>query len=349
MMLLPPGLESSDGLSDAVSALLLRIGIQDRFELHSLTGGANNRVYRVDTSETQLLLKSYFSHPDDPRDRLNAEFSFCQFAWDHGIRSVPEPLACDAANRLGLYGYLNGRRLAAGEISLQHVVECTDFFCSLNRSNTVPAARRLGAASEACFSTCDHLTCVERRVRNLETIPCSSETHQAAAQFVCSDLLPKWSAVVESTEVQCQTLELQPDLELAHGSRVVSPSDFGFHNAIVDGHGRLRFIDFEYAGWDDPAKMVCDFFCQIEVPVPREYLAPFVDAVVAMDSQPELLRNRIELLFPVYQIKWCCITLNEFLPTAAARRRFSDTGAGLDSRQQRQLEKAKRIFSEIDL
>jgi len=42
----------------------------------------------------------------------------------------------------------------------------------------------------------------------------------------------------------------------------LSPSDFGFHNALVDPSGALSFLDFEYAGRDDPAKPVSDFFCQ---------------------------------------------------------------------------------------
>ena len=37
--------------------------------------------------------------------------------------------------------------------------------------------------------------------------------------------------------------------------RCVSPSDFGFHNAIVRGSGEICFIDFEYAGWDDSAQV----------------------------------------------------------------------------------------------
>ena len=33
----------------------------------------------------------------------------------------------------------------------------------------------------------------------------------------------------------------------------ILPGDFGFHNAIRTTKG-VKFIDFEFAGWDDPAK-----------------------------------------------------------------------------------------------
>ena len=40
--------------------------------------------------------------------------------------------------------------------------------------------------------------------------------------------------------------------------RVLSPSDFGFHNALRRPDGTIVFVDFEYFGWDDPAKMMAD-------------------------------------------------------------------------------------------
>ena len=39
---------------------------------------------------------------------------------------------------------------------------------------------------------------------------------------------------------------------------ILSPSDFGFHNSLFRNN-KLFFFDFEYAGWDDPIKLMCDF------------------------------------------------------------------------------------------
>ncbi len=41
---------------------------------------------------------------------------------------------------------------------------------------------------------------------------------------------------------------------------IVSPSDFGFHNALLDDGGAISFLDFEYSGRDDPAKLDLRFF-----------------------------------------------------------------------------------------
>ena len=42
-------------------------------------------------------------------------------------------------------------------------------------------------------------------------------------------------------------------------NRILSPSDFGLHNTISKKN-KLYFFDFEYFGWDDPIKLICDFF-----------------------------------------------------------------------------------------
>src|SRR5581483_2047702 len=110
---------------------------------------------------------------------------------------------------------------------------------------------------------------------------------------------------------------------IPRAARCISPSDFGFHNALLKPDGKLCFIDFEYAGWDDPAKTVCDFFCQPSVPVDRKHLGRFVEGIIPGFQDPERLEQRIRALLPVYGIKWCCILLNEFLPVGKARRRFA--------------------------
>ena len=119
--------------------------------------------------------------------------------------------------------------------------------------------------------------------------------------------------------------------------RVVSPSDFGFHNCLVTDAG-LRFIDFEYAGWDDPAKMACDFFYQPEVPVPQPFLPGFIERVEAV----------VRLLLPVYGVKWCCIMLNEFLPMGDTRRAFARADISLESRRADQLRKVEAALARLE-
>ena len=136
------------------------------------------------------------------------------------------------------------------------------------------------------------------------------------------------------------------DWELSQADRCLSPSDFGFHNALRAGDERLRFLDFEYAGWDDPAKMVCDFFCQPAVPVPLHFYDDVVGRVAAV-SGGSSLPQRIGLLLPVYQLKWCCILLNDFLPLGRRRRSFAGGTAAQEEQKARQLQKARQALQNL--
>jgi hypothetical protein len=108
--------------------------------------------------------------------------------------------------------------------------------------------------------------------------------------------------------------------------------------------GRLRFLDFEYAGWDDLAKTVADFFCQVAVPIPAGYWNLVLDALAAGLAAPQRFRARVGLLLPVYRVKWCCIVLNEFVRVGGCRRRFA--GTDLEAKKAAQLQKARRLLQQ---
>jgi hypothetical protein len=91
---------------------------------------------------------------------------------------------------------------------------------------------------------------------------------------------------------------------------VVSPSDFGFHNAIRSPDG-VRFIDFEFSGWDDPTKAVADYVLQPRIPIHLK-LNPLMDRLPP--KQRKLVARRIETLGPILRLKWLCIILSVLQP-----------------------------------
>ena len=142
--------------------------------------------------------------------------------------------------------------------------------------------------------------------------------------------------------------DIDPSMELDSAQRCVSPSDFGFHNALREADGNIRFLDFEYAGWDDPAKMTGDFFAQLAVPVPANLFGYFVQACVTPFAAPTELIRRAELLRPLYRVKWCCIALNVFLPVHMARRKFADPHLDEAALKRAQLAKAHTLYQSLE-
>lgn len=333
------GLET---LCDPISDLIASAGFASKLSLTPLTGGANNRVFRVDGANgSHALLKIYFQHPEDQRDRVGAEFAFTRFAWGNGVRSVPQPLAVDAHNRLALYEFVPGRQLRPCELSEDVVQQALNFSIDINRYKRSESAKSLPRASESCFSIAHHLECVEKRLQRLQKVEGSSGIDSEAAKFVRTELFTAWENILGRTRRQARLLGLSLETEIDRKDRCLSPSDFGFHNAILTEGSQLRFIDFEYAGWDDPAKMVCDFFCQQKVPVPVAFYEKFVEAVVSDLSAPSIHAQRIGMLMPVCRMKWCCILLNEFLPEGRERRRFANEIPDEEERKVHQVHMAR--------
>jgi hypothetical protein len=331
----------------AVLALADAAGVGPATAVLPLAGGANNRVYRLDTVSGPVLLKSYFRHPDDPRDRLGAEWAFLRFAWAAGVWYVPRPLAADPAAGLALYEYVPGSTMHGTAATDADVDTAIDFTRALHAAKTRVESAALPRASESCFSLDDHFATVARRVERLRAIPVHGVTDMAAAAFVDTELAPAWRSVLTRARANAAACGLYLDRPLDPADRCVSPSDFGFHNALREPSGRLRFIDFEYAGWDDPAKLVCDFFCQPAVPAPAAAFDRFAAAVGGCSAEPLAFQARAALLLPVYRVKWVCIMLNEFLPVGGSRRAFSGSAAEHDARKAAQLGKARTALAAV--
>jgi hypothetical protein len=334
----------SDNLLALGSRLTDQAGFGRPRELSRLAGGKNNQVYRVDTEDgVPLLLKRYFSDPRDGRDRLSAEWSFLERAWQDGVRAIPEPLAKDADAQAALYSFVAGRKLDAGELEGHHIDAAADFILAINtqrRSDIEPA-------SDACFSISDHLQLVERRLLRLATLDQAAPYAAKAQGFVFTNLKRTWDVVRGRTLREAFALGLDLHRNLSDAESCLSPSDFGFHNALAADDGRLTFLDFEYAGRDDPAKLVVDFFCQPEVPIPPSSRDRFVARLAALPLD-EAARARCRVLLDVARVKWACILLNEFLPVGAARRAFADPSER-EARCAAQLDKAKAKLDETRL
>lgn len=325
-----------------IGKLLARTPVGRVRSVAACASSGNNRTYKVLTDHGPLAVKQYFRHGDDTRDRLGTEFGFASFAAQAAPGCAPAPLAMDRDDGLAAYEFVEGRPLTAAELQWTHVQAAVDFFLALNTPQARLQAQDLHPASEACFSVAGHLDLVGRRVAGLVAgIPDTEEN--AAAVALVQQLKTYWDALASRVRLSAPA----SDVMLAPAQRCLSPSDFGFHNALLEADQRLRFLDFEYAGWDDPAKLVGDFFAQLAVPVPAEYFDRFVAAIAAAFVDPQVFIDRAHLLRPVYQVKWCCIALNVFLPTHLARRQFANPGMDTGLLQRQQVAKAQSILQSL--
>ncbi len=280
--------------------------------LTPMPGGANSEVFRVDADDGRAYLaKRYVRRPGDEADRLETEFGALAFLWDRGVHSVPEPVAAHPDEGIGLYGYIDGRHVVPGEVDREAMDEAARFLVLVHSLRNDPAARRQPIAKEACFSLAAHLAVVYGRLARLLAGAPATPDGAELRGFLENAFRP----VLEEIR-RCLTESVGGPAglgrEVPRESTTLSPSDFGFHNILRRPDGSLCFIDFEYWGWDDPAKLLADFFNQPQVPVPPSLRTHFIDRLAGCYGD-ECTMERLPLVLPVISLKWCLIMLNQFV------------------------------------
>ena len=270
-----------------------------------LTGGANNHLFRCVASDRAIVVKRYREQNFGAEvTRRQAEVAFLRHAAAVAPAYVPQLLASHETLEMIAMSAIDGMSYEVGQrVGAEDLGAAIAFYRALNSDRG-----RIGAypipAREGFLSIAEHLCHVEGRLSRLRTEHLPIEV-RAPAQRVLDCLTKAFDALVDnfqastSKEIFCAALD--------PGFRQVSPGDFGFHNAIRVQAGPV-FMDFEYAGKDDPAKTLADFFLQPKVPIDPAAFDPVADAF-ALNVPADYLKGRARVLGRVLSIKWKSIIL----------------------------------------
>ncbi len=309
------------------------------YSIEALPRGKNNKTYllRFFDASPPLFLKQYYQSKKDHRARLRSEFGFLKFLELALIKNVPQAICFDEQEQFALYSFIPGRAVLPTQVR-ELLPQALDFFLKLNAKRFLEAAQKLPKAADACFSLEEHLFSVERRVEALLAFPELDLEDALAKAFVKAHLVPRFLLEKEKLIGRSDYTRLLEKEECC-----LSPSDFGFHNALLVDK-QLYFLDFEYAGFDDPAKMLADFFSQVERRPPLAFFEHFLAA--ALQDYGRDCQERARLILPLHRLKWICIVLNNFLPCSKARRLFSSETKKEAYLKEKQLAFAKRLMAE---
>ncbi len=333
-------LEVNLQLKDVLMRMLNEPDENCDFIIEKIIGGGNNRSYKVIVNSKPYFLKHYYA---DNRKRLATDYNFSYFAFEDGIRCIAKPIAFDEDKSIALYDYISGRKISSGELCDNAIKQAIGFILELNRNRFSANALKLPIASEACFSLLEHVQLVDERVNALEDFSVEDAIDPRALDVVQNRLVSIWQKIRKNIlEKNSEQIECVLGLE----ERILSPSDFGFHNALLVGESDYNFFDFEYAGWDDPAKLVADFFLQPSVQVPMVYFADFACSIANLTKNPIATEKRIKILFPLFSLKWSCIVLNCFTKSHLLRKKFVNIVN--DDFRRAQIVKAEKILDLIE-
>ena len=265
-----------------------------------LSGGINNLCARLRLEDGRIIVgKRYRRSPQDPRDRFLHETHFLQLLERVGIGGVPRIVAVDKRKGLSLQTQLIGEPWPEGRTAPPGVWKQFDAFLARLQERPVrDEASRLPVAAEAGLSPQEHLAWLQHRRDLWRARSFAGQLPPETVELVKGELENEYS------QVACMAIA-HPEFKVRidRSRLILTPSDFGLHNALVDESGRVSFVDFEYAGWDDPAKTEIDFRHQ-----PR-HVAGRPEHIDCLSDRLDRNSSRYLLMQKLLGLKWRYIVL----------------------------------------
>lgn len=303
------------------------------------TSGRNSRLYRVQAGAEAFCLKHYVARSGvDQRDRLGTEMGALELMESQGISCVPRPLARSTAFGCALMSWVEGQPV--GRPDEQDIDAALDFLARIHASSRCVAAANQPLASEACLSGAEIVTQLSQRQNRLAAVARDDDALAAFlerfSRFLAERILPP-------LEQRYRAMGLSAAEALPASLRSLCPSDFGFHNALRDAGG-LVFLDFDYFGWDDPVKLVCDFLLHPGMELSEGLKRRFAMGAQRVYGADSTFAPRLNLLFALFALRWCLILLNEFLPERWAIRLHAGFQDDWSRVKRIQLKRAEKLF-----
>jgi len=305
--------------------------------LEPLLGGINNQVFRCEAAGHKFVLKGYAAQRTGEHDRFKAEVEFLNYASVVAPEFVPQLLGSDAASRSLVLESIEGDGFQEGTHPSEDDIDCAaNFLRRLNGDLELAGRYVNGSAADGFLRITEHLQNIEQRISKM------------SAEHLPADFRAKVGGLINCVWRELYYLQESTAQLIAKGNcedvldpinRCVSPSDFGFQNAIRTSKG-IKFFDFEFAGWDDPVKAVADFDLQPKVPLSVRARA----LSTALPQWRKSLEERYDVLFPILKLKWACIILAVLNPD-----RYAQITALDDGQASEQLVRAKLVLAQTYL
>jgi len=301
-----------------IKNILLRNNIKKIINSKRFYVGRNNQVWLISTYKKKYIIKIYPFSKKNSKSRLIKEVNFLNILEKNKLNSVPKILDINKKKNIAMYTFLPGKKIK--KININYINQCADFITKINSLKITKKFKKFPYAADSCLSIKDHLFCVDRRIHQFNKLVPKTLLEKKVCSFLKHKIFPEWQKVRNEINLKFTNTEIQEKIE--KNQLIVSPSDFGFHN-IIENKKKLFFFDFEYAGWDDPAKLICDFICQPDFFLKKNYSTRFIKKISLILPKPYQTIRRTKEIIPVHRIKWCLVLLNEFIKHNKTRRKHA--------------------------
>jgi hypothetical protein len=311
-----------------------------------LPSSGNNRIYKIKMKDgSDYAVKQYLRLKEDSRPRLEAEYSHLNALWKLEFQNIPQPILKEG--NWAVYSLIEGasvKSIGLAEIDeiLSFILRLSDASSGLREFSILP-----GSDSRSCLG--DYVDQIESRYNRLAEGANTSGLEKEINDFLEQKILPHKEFIFSKFYDSIESLGWDLRSPFQEEQQMFSPSDLGFHNILASAteKGRLFFLDFEYSGWDDPAKLLADFFHHVGQNVTWEHKWYLLERFAAHRKQDPNFLRRWETVIDMIGLEWVLIVLNVIDPKEMKRKRFANTNLDPTDLIKTRLSKAGQMINEM--
>ncbi len=298
--------------------------------------GVNSKVFKIEGKYKNYALKIYPQILDDEHDRLQTEIKALDIL--SKFDTIPKIVGYNKKENIAVFDWIEGKTII--RINNKILNDSINFIKNLSKLDKNKLIN-FSYAKESCIRVSDIISQIENR---LELI--NKTQNKDIINFIRNNFLIVYKNSIKIADKILKSSSFSEALDKEY--QILSPSDFGFHNAIVNEKKEIFFIDFEYFGWDDPAKLINDFIWHPGMKLTDKQKIFWANEALSIFQCDKNLSLRVKATWSLFGLRWALIILKE----VSKYNRILETGRKLELKDiekllQQQLIKSRYIIQKI--
>lgn len=307
--------------------------------METIKRDGNNKIIRFECSNKKKIVLKKYSKVDDSYSTLEKEFEALKLLGEARL-PVPKAYFKDSDAGLALYENIEA---ATSRPSRENIIrDFSGFLSSLHKLSKTSDFSEFSSARDFRDKTSDYKTHVLRRLSQIEAGCKNDMRFEPIQKYLDQVFKPLHKIVLERYEQNLKRFNLSETKPISRLQKILSPSDFGMHNAIYNHQNNFNFIDFEYFGWDDPVKLVADFLHHAgQDSISQEDRLEILKNFAQQSSLDADFFMRLSTILDLVGLEWILIILNIANPEVLQRRMYANPELNIPDLLEQRLKKAR--------
>lgn len=288
----------------------------------------NNRLWTIETrGRGRLVAKLYYR---DDRRRMAREAGLLERLARRGVDAVPRLLLRADDLDAAVLTCEEGALVGAADLTDGQIGQIAAFAAALHRLRPHDEDAGSDPAVGSAFSYADVLAVIRARLALYAAAAADPQRPAAVAALARKNPEAAVEALAAAALRGLSAASVARPISRAEWR--VNTSDLATNNILARDDGRLVFLDFEYAGWDDPAALPAGFLTHARsIDLSPAQAALFVERFIAEADPTPVARARLDRTVALQHVVWCAVHLSSLGPAYIARKRFATPDLDVES------------------